>query len=401
MAGESYTPPGFRRENVLRLCLVLSVFALAACSQKKAQSEQGFRTVAVSRGELRASVSATGTVRPLISVAVGSQVSGIIASIGADFNSTVRKGDVIARIEPSLFKARLAEAEAKLKRAEAAHEKTELAVQDARKSLERIERLHARDLASAEDLDQSRFARDSALVESRVASAEVAEARAAVLRARVDLTHTTIYAPIDGVVISRDVDVAQTVAASLQAPTLFTIARDLRRMQIETAVDEAFIGSVREGRPVSFTVFAYPDRAFYGRVRQIRLNPSVEAGVVKYNCVIGVENPDGALKPGMTATVRIETEVRTNVLKVRNDALRFVPPLQPEELNEIRGRLTDGRGVLWTVADDRLRPIIVDMGLVGEEETEIRGEGLHEGMTVAVAAPRNGKRKRRFGLRLF
>lgn len=229
-------------------------------------------------------------------------------------------------------------------------------------------------------------------------------AQAAAVRAReqVNLAYTTIYAPIDGVVISRNVDVGQTVAASLQAPTLFTIAQDLTAMQIEADVDEAFIGMIQQDQPVSFSVFAYPQRLFWGRVAQIRLQPKIEAGVVKYNCIIYVDNADLALKPGMTATVAIEVERRDDILKVPNTALRYVPPWPADRLKTLRDALKPNEAVLWLTQDQQLTPLTVSLGLAGEKETEVQGENLRAGLEIAVPGVRkDAQGTRRFGLSLF
>ncbi|MFZ0469153.1 MAG: efflux RND transporter periplasmic adaptor subunit, partial [Thiogranum sp.] len=300
------------------------------------QAAPAYSTVEVGRGNLVATVSATGTLSPLITVLVGSQVSGTIQSLSADFNQPVKTGEVVAQIEPSLFKANVAEAQAKFKSAEASRDKAAVAVNEARRNLKRVASLESRKLVSDSDVDAARFALEADQAEYRLQVAAVAEAQAALDHERFNLEHTTIRAPIDGVVISRNVDVGQTVAASLQAPTLFTIAQDLTRMQIETDVDEAFIGMVKEGDPVSFTVFAYPRRTFSGTLGQVRLEPKIETGVVKYNCIVHVDNSDLSLKPGMTATVAIEVERRDDVLKVPNAALRFVPPIPAADIASLR-----------------------------------------------------------------
>lgn len=357
--------------------------------------------VPVTRGDLAATVSATGGLSPLVTVQVGSQVSGTIASLHADFNSKVNKGDVIARIEPSLFEAEVAQARANLKGAEAGRDKAAIAEEEALRNLERVRKLREQRLVSESDLDAADFAYRAATVELRVREGAVGQARAALAKAQINLDHTTIYAPVDGVVISRDVDVGQTVAASLQAPTLFTIARDLRRMQIETDVDEAFIGQVREGQPVEFTVFAYTERTFHGEVAQIRLNPVIESGVVKYNVIIDVDNDDLALKPGMTATVSIETARHRDILKVPTRALRFVPDISPDRVEALRERIAPGQGVLWLRKGDRLEAMTVNVGITGDSETEVSGLGLTEGMGVAVPARKTGDtggRGRRFGM---
>ncbi len=356
----------------------------------------------VARGTLKVEVSATGTLSPVITVQVGSQVSGTIEHLHADFNSVVKKGQVIAQIDPAIFKAKLSEAEASVHSSRAARDKAQVIVEETTKALSRITDLYRKKLASEDEQDTARFARQAALAELQVKEAEVAQAEAARQREEVNLAYTTIYAPIDGVVISRNVDVGQTVAASLQAPTLFTIAQDLARMQIETEVDEAFIGMITEQQPVKFTVFAYQDRNFTGRVSQVRLQPKVEAGVVKYNCIIHVDNADLALKPGMTATVSIEVNSKDDVLKVPNAALRFVPDWPAERLDKVRTKLQSNEAFLWLPEGDEIAPQKVHTGLVGEQETEISGAGLQAGTTIVLPAERKEtKSRRRFGLSLF
>jgi len=356
-----------------------------------------YSTVEVSRGELVATVSATGTLSPLITVLVGSQVSGTIQSLSADFNQPVKAGEVIAQIDPSLFKAGVAEALANVKSAEAARDKTEIEVNESRRNLKRVASLESRKLVSDSDVDAARSLLQANEAEYRVKVAAVAQAQAALDHERINLDNTTIRAPIDGVVISRSVDVGQTVAASLQAPTLFTIAQDLTRMQIETDVDESFIGMVAEGDAVSFTVFAYAGRSFSGTLAQVRLEPIVEAGVVKYNCIVHVDNADLALKPGMTATVSIEVERRPDVLKVPNAALRFVPSLPEEELDRVRAQLQPGESILWTPTADGLEARRVTSGLVGERYTEVEGEGIVAGLPVAVPQRKGEVLRRRYG----
>jgi len=353
-------------------------------------------------GDISDVVSATGTLNPINTVRVGSQVSGTIQHLYADFNDRVKQGQVIAQIDPAIFKAKRAEAQANVKSAEAEGEKVRVSVVDARREYNRQTGLHKKKLVAESILDAARFAYQSAQVEQQVKDASVAQAQAALEREQVNLDYTTIYAPIDGVVISRDVDVGQTVAASLQAPTLFSIADDLTRVQVEADVDEAFIGQVQQDQPVSFTVFAYPLRSFQGKLTQVRLQPKVDAGVVKYNCIIHVDNPDLALKPGMTATVSIEVAHRDQVLTVPNAALRFVPPWPQEDLDRVRKGLKSDQAILWRVDGDSLTPLTITTGIIGEQATEVSGADLAEGMTIAVPLKRQDtKRKRRFSLSLF
>lgn len=388
---------------VVPLLIIGASFLYFANKQENAP-ETTYTLATVERGDLTLSVSATGTLNPLISVVVGSQVSGTIETVLADFNSQVRKGDVIAQIEPSLFRAKVAQEQANIDSAKAEQEKAWVAVQDAQRRFERSQRLFERKMTSESEVDAARFDYDSAVVEHKVKTAAVAQAKAALLQAQVNLEHTTIYAPIDGVVLSRDVDVGQTVAASLQAPTLFTIAQDLSRMQIETDVDEAFIGMIEPGQAVSFTVFAYPNQAFEGELVQVRLSPKVESEVVLYNCIIHVDNADLKLKPGMTATVTINVDQRRNVLKVPNAALRYIPELSSQRLKELRNQLGVGEndGLVWVAADEGVRPLKVSLGLVSDRYTQVSAQGLDAGDTVVVADQRNTSRTQRHtGVRLF
>lgn len=382
------------------LAILLGVWAFLPAT--KEDQSQTYDFTNIKRGVLKATVSATGTLNPIITVQVGSQVSGTIQSLNADFNSQVTRGQVIAQIDPSIYKARLAEADSNLKSAQASLDKQKVELTEAARQLKRVEGLYKQSLVSDSEVDAARFAYEASTVELRVKEAAVSQAAAARERERVNLAYSTIYAPIDGVVISRNVDVGQTVAASLQAPTLFTIAKDLKAMQIEADVDEAFIGLIRENQPVSFTVFAYQKRQFKGHVAQVRLDPKIEAGVVKYNCIIYVDNSDLALKPGMTATVSIEVAKKENILKVPNTALRYVPQWPADKLKKLQSSLKPDEGVLWIEKDTQLQPVIVSTGVVGEKETEVISDAINEDMKVIVPAKRdNSTRKRRFGLSLF
>lgn len=398
--------------SVLLLVPLLLAGAWLFFSKPASEQLPGYSLGKISRGNIIATVSATGALGPVITVQVGSQVSGAIQNLYADFNSRVKKGDLIAQIDPALYQARLSEAEANYNSALATRDKAWVSVLDAKRQLQRVEGLQKKNLVSESDVDAARFAHEVAIVEHKVKQATAAQAKAARDREKVNLAYTSIFAPIDGIVISRDVDVGQTVAASLQAPTLFTLAQDLTRMQIETDVDEAFIGLIREQQPVNFTVFAFQSRKFQGRVAQIRLNPKVEAGVVKYNCIIHVDNSDLSLKPGMTATVAIEVGRSENILKVPNAALRYVPDWPPQRLKSLSTKMTANEGLIWLPQDDDVTPVHVSIGLIGEKETEISAVdvkkgtdvnvGIKEGTPIALPPKRNeGERKRRFGLSLF
>lgn len=353
------------------------------------------------QGSINAVVSATGTLNAVNTVQVGSQVSGSIAQLYADFNEPVKKGQLIAQIDPAVFAAKVAEAMAKLKSAQAGVAKAQVAVLDAKTEFDRQQGLFDKKLVAENVRDAARFAHQSATVEHEFRLAAVAEAEAALQREQVNLDYTAIHAPIEGVVISRDVEVGQTVAASLQAPTLFTIADDLARMQVEAEVDEAYIGKVAAGQSVRFSVFAYPGRTFDGQVTQVRLQPKVESGVVKYNCIIEVDNGDLALKPGMTATVAIQVAQRDGVLQVPASALRFVPDWSQDRLDALRDGLAAGERMLWTLERGEPHPIKVRTGIEGPRQVEVIGDGLRPDMTVLLPEKRSKERKRAFGVSLF
>ncbi len=277
-----------------------------------APKDSKYRTEKVSRGNIVVQVRATGTINPTKTVDVGSQVSGRIEKIYVDFNSHVKKGQIIAQIDSTFLYASVKQSEASLQRARAQ-------VNNTQRTLKRTSDLFDKNLASQADLDAAKTAYESAVADLKAAEADLD-------RQQVNLWYAAIRAPIDGVVISRDVEVGQTVAASLQTPKLFGIANDLKLMQVEASVDEADIGQVKDGQEVTFTVDAYPDENFKGRVSQVRLDPIIVQNVVTYTVIIDVPNPQLKLRPGMTATVSILIDKRVNALRVPVLALRFQPP---------------------------------------------------------------------------
>lgn len=329
------------RWAVLALVVIVALGAAWFVRARSKPAAPKYRTAAVERGDLTATVSATGTVRPVVQVEVGSQVSGTLDRLYADYNSRVKAGQVLCTLEPSAFRARLAQAEASVARAEAA-------LKDANRQLARSRELVRDNYISQADVEAAEVA-----VEQR--RADLKQAQAQLQSAQVDLGHATIRAPIDGVVISRSIDVGQTVAASLQAPKLFVIANDLTQMQVETRIDEADIGRIRPGLDVTFNVDAYPDLPFAGKVSQVRLEPITEQNVVTYTTVIATRNDALQLRPGMTANVTVTVDTRKDVLKVPNAALRF----RPAGAGAGRGGAAGGSGgarrsVSWLL--DRLAP---------------------------------------------
>jgi HlyD family secretion protein len=292
---------------------------------RRNSQEPQISEAAITRGDIVDSVGATGALQAVTTVQVGTQVSGNIAELHADFNSIVRKDQVVARLDTSLFETQIEQARANLTRAEADVERLRVALDDARVKRDRARELAQRKLIPQSELDTAEVDHRSAEAQLRSSQAQVTQSRAALNQNLVNLQHTVIRAPIDGIVISRNVDVGQTVAASMQAPTLFVIAADLTRMQVVASIDEADVGRIRPAQQVRFRVDAHPNRQFTGSVTQVRLQPVVTQNVVTYQTVIDVPNPELLLKPGMTANVTIEVARREDVVRVPNAALRFRP----------------------------------------------------------------------------
>lgn len=365
---------GFYKKHRIISILVLVIVLVAAAAYIVYSREDAPKYVdqAVERGNIRSVVGATGTLTAITTTQVGTQVSGTISKWYADFNDHVKDGQLLADIEPSLFQASYAQALANLKTSEAdvvnqranitnlqaGLEKAKIGVRDAKIKLARAQGMWDSGLLAQSDLDVAKIAYDSAVASQEAAAAQidsakaqllsseakVAQSKANVTTAKVNLDHTKIYAPMDGVVVNRAIDVGQTVAASFQTPTLFTIANDLTKMQVFANIDEADVGRIREGGGSIFTVDAYPGEVFRGRIAQIRLNPTTISNVVTYTAVILVENPELKLKPGMTANVTIQVASRENVLKVPNAAVRFIPPQTEEEKKAAAGTVRSTQG---------------------------------------------------------
>ena len=299
-------------------------------------------TAPVTRGAIADTVGATGTLQAVTTVQVGTQVSGTIQELHADFNSLVRKGQVIARLDPSLFETQIEQSEANLIRAQADLERLKVTLEDARTKRERARELSGRQLLPQSELDAAEVAFKATEAQIRSSQASVTQAEASLNQSKVNQQHTVITAPIDGLVISRNVDVGQTVAASMNAPVLFILAADLTKMQVVANLDESDVGRIRPRQPVSFRVDAYPAEDFVGVVAQVRLQPIIQQNVVTYATVIDVDNPQLKLKPGMTANVTIEIARRADVVRVPNAALRFRPT---NEIFAALGQAPEGAGV--------------------------------------------------------
>jgi len=319
----------------------------------------------VRRTDLEVKVVANGTLNPVTTVLVGTQVTGMIKKIYADYNSEVKKGQVIAQIDQALFKARVDQAQGNYQVAQANVLKAQANLEDARNDYRRYQTLWQQNLVARDDFDNAYTRYETSRAELRAAQAQVAQAAANLKSAETDLQYTTIMSPVDGVVVSRNVDVGQTVVASFQTPTLFNIAQDLTKMQVDTSVDEADIGKVKEGQTATFMVDAYPGRSFTGQVTQVRLSPQTVQNVVTYNVVIETENPEFLLKPGMTASVDILVTRRQQVLAVPNAALRFRPSAPADVA------IPEGSHVWRLDADQRPVPVPLVTGLSDGQWTEV------------------------------
>jgi HlyD family secretion protein len=409
-----------------------------------------YQTSAIERGTIRSSISATGNCNAMVTVQVGSQVSGNIKALYADFNTKVKKGQLVAEIDPQAFQARVDQARASLDSArssvvsgqaqiektnadiasaqaaaanqKAAISKAKSAAQDAKAKLEARKQLFQQGIVSKEDMNTAQSVYDQAVAEQEAANAQldaaghqvqaaqaqrevaktqlssaqaqVKQAQATLAQAQLDLDHTKILAPVDGTVIARQMDVGQTVAASFQAPTIFQIAQDLTKMQVDTNVDEADIGQVHVGQPAQFTVDAYPGAIFRGSVGQLRQAPINVQNVITYDVVVAVSNSDLKLLPGMTANVKILTNKVDDVLKIPNAALRFRPPdAKPQgQGSSVRaaGKRTENGATIWILGpDDKPKAVRVKLGITDGTSTAIDSSDLREGEQVIVASLNN------------
>lgn len=334
---------------------------------------------AVTRGSIVSTVAATGTLEAVTTVQVGSQVSGMIEALSADFNSIVKKGQVLAQLDQSLFTSAVEQAQANLVRAQADHERARVTLADAETKLNRAKELAARQLIPSTELDTADVNQKNAAAQLRSAQASVGQARAAVEQARMNLAKTVIRAPIDGIVVSRNVDVGQTVAASMAAPILYLIAADLTQMQLNASIDEADLGQVADGQPVRFTVDAFPGDTFHGIVKQVRLSPVVQQNVVTYAAIISAPNPQLKLMPGMTASLTIETARRDDVVRIPAAATRFKPT--PETLEALGADAAPraNTSVVWREEGETITPVPVKTGLSDGTWTEVVDAPFTEG----------------------
>lgn len=367
-----------------RAVVIIGVVVLAAVAVyffwQKDRSGPKFRTEKVVKGDIVEAVTATGTVNAVTTVLVGTQVSGTVNKIHVDFNSPVKKGQLIAEIDPATFDAQLDQARANVQNARANYEKAEATLADSKRTQTRNKDLFSKGYIAKSDLDTADTNVETNAAQAGSAKALIAQAIAAMKISETNLRYTKIISPVDGTVISRNVDVGQTVAASFQTPTLFTIAQDLTKMQIDANVDESDIGRIKVGQAVDFSVDAYPDITFKGTVAQVRSAPITVQNVVTYDVVVKVDNPELKLKPGMTANVTLIIAVKKDVLKVPNAALRFRPVEKERPAGGRKGQ------AVYIVENAKPKKISVTVGTSDGNLTEIVSGELREGQEVILEA---------------
>jgi len=365
---------------------------------KKTAAQDRYATVALERGDITQAVAANGTLNPVVLVSVGSQVSGIVKKLHADFNDHVQAGQVLLELDPSLLQAQLRQSEANVASAQAS-------LQLAQANEARTRDLYAKEYVTHQELEQSVQA-----LESAKAQLELAKAQAT--RDRTNLNYSVIRSPVSGVVVSRVVDVGQTVAASFQAPTLFTIAQDLAHMQIDSSYAEADVGNIKVGQQATFRVDAFPNKTFHGAVRQVRLNPTTQQNVVTYDVVVAVDNPEKILMPGMTAYVSITIAQRKDALLVPNAALRFRPAEAASRADKPRSDAKGDHGkdkndaaamgTIYVLENGQPKPLRVAVGITDNRMTEVLGGDLKEGAQIIMADRQPPEKKSGGpGMRLF
>lgn len=380
-AGQSAHAPHNRRYGwVVALLVLLAAAATAGWLLTHRTPAVGYLTAPVTRGAVTRTVSATGTVNPELTVIVGTYVSGVIQQLFCDYNTQVKQGQICAKIDPRTYQATVDQDKASLAIAKAQLEKDNALLAYAEVTHQRNAGLAKRQYTSQDAADNARSAYEQAKAQVAVDQATIEQRTAQLQAAQVNLSYTDIASPVNGTVVSRSVTMGQTVAASFQTPTLFLIASDLTRMQVDTNVSESDIGKVHAGDAVSFSVDAYPNRVFQGNVTQVRHSPQTVQNVVTYDVVVGAANADLALLPGMTASVQVVTSRRDNVLRVPDQAFRYAPPsAQPAPAGETR---------IWLLRNGKPLPVTVTRGLDDDSNTEILQGGVQPGDRVITGEQR-------------
>lgn len=370
------------KKYIIGLVVILIIIVPFVMNKKNGKAQ--YLSEPIQKRTITQIVEATGTIEPINTVSIGSQVSGRIDEIFVDYNSHVEKGQLLAQIDTSLFKAQLQQAEANINNAKATLQKNKALLDYDTKTYHRYKNLYERNLVSKNDLDEAESAYKSDLAQVSAARASIMQAEANYATASANMGYTKIVSPVKGIVISKEVEVGQTVAASFQTPTLFTVAEDLTKMQIETSVSEADIGKVAVGQDVNYTLDGYPDLVFTGKVSQVRLSPTTESNVVTYTVIIEVENNEGKLLPGMTANVSIITGKKEDILTVPNVALKFTVAGNTQKY--------DKKGI-WINKKGKPVRINIETGVSDDNYTEIISDKIKEGDLVYTRNLSNAKKK--------
>jgi len=350
-------------------------FGLYGCSQ---ENKITYITAPLTRGNIIQKITASGIINPISTVNIGTQVSGTISEIFVDYNSLVKKGQLLAQIDPALFEATVAQRQAALDIAKAQVEVSKNDIVYYKKHLDRIKKLNSSRYSADKELESAQRDYDNSIVQLNLQEAQVKQAEAALNSAEIDLHYTKIISPVDGIVVSKVVEVGQTVAASFQTPTLFNVAEDLTKMQIEASIVEADIARVKEGQKAEFSVDGYPDEIFIGKVTQVRNEAITTSNVVTYEVIIEIDNSEQKLKPGMTANVEIITAEKENVLLAPNKALRF---FMEDEAGQTQRYQDKG---IWIMQNGTPTRISIKTGVSDDEQTEISGNGINEGSEIIL-----------------
>lgn len=365
------------KKNLIRIGVALvAVLAIWSLFSKGSSGQAELKTQKLAKGDITETITASGIINPISTVSIGTQVSGTIAEIYVDYNSEVKKGQLLALIDPDMFAATLAQRSAALEIAKAEVDVVKNDIVYYQKHLERIKKLKASNYSTEKELESAQRDYDNAVVQLALKEAQVKQADAAMQYAQTELNYTKIESPVDGIVISKSVEVGQTVAASFSTPELFSVAEDLTKMEIDTSVVEADIAKVKEGQTVEFSVDSYPDVTFIGKVTQVRNEPITVSNVVTYSVIVEIDNRDNKLKPGMTANVTIITNKKDDVIVVPNQALRV-------SMAENQSTVYKDRGI-WIMKDGKPERVSITLGISDDNNTEVFSDELHEGDEIIV-----------------
>ena len=386
-------------KKIIITCVILLIVISIVVGILSKGKKTFYETDELKKCTISQTVEASGTINPVNTVSVGSTVSGLIKEIYVDFNSVVKKGQVLAQIDPAIFEATVKQQQAAIVNAQANLAKLQANADYSRKTFNRYQNLYKRNFISKSDLDQAKSTYQADMAQIAAAKAQIVQAQAQYKTALTNLDYTKITAPVDGMIISRKIDVGQPVAASFQAPELFTIAQDLKKMQIEVNVSEADIGKVEKGQSVIYTLDGYPDSEFYGKVTQVRISPTTVSNVVTYSVIVEVENEDLKLKPGMTANVQIVTKKVENVYCVLNSTLK----VNINEKNEIMKYEKPG---IWLLENKTPKRVEVEIGISDDEKTQIISNKLKQSDKIIIGimdakSKKEMKQKHKMPMRMF